>query len=70
MCVCVCGSFEHKGSPPFEEKYTVRDKRQNIWSRVELETGSNPCAQVSSDEKKEIVDFWEWRMSGGELKLF
>ena len=44
-------------SPPFKEKWTVRDKRQNIRSIVEHERGSNPCAQVSSNEKKESVDF-------------
>ena len=57
-------------SPPFKEEWTIRDNRQNIWSTVEHERGSNPCAQESSNEKKESIDFWEWRMSGGELKLF
>ena len=70
MLACVCVYEKWGVSPPFKEKWMVRDNRQNIWSRVELKSGSNPCAQVSSNEKKESVDFWEWRMSGGELKLF
>ena len=37
---------------------------------MEQERRSNPCAQESSNKKKESVDFWEKRMSGGELKLF
>ena len=27
---------------------------------VEHERGSNPCAQESSNEKKESVEFYEW----------
>ena len=34
---------------------------------MEQERRSNPCAQESSNKKKESVDFWEKRMSGGEV---
>ena len=47
-----------------------RLKGKKIWSMVELERGSNLCAQEYSNKKKESVDFWEKRMSGRELKLF
>ena len=68
MCVIW---YEKLGeSPPFKEEWMVRDNRQKIWSTVEHERGSNLCAQELSNEKKESVEFWEWRMSGGELKLF
>ena len=33
---------------------------------VEQERRGNLCVQESSNEKKESVDFWEKRMSGGE----
>ena len=37
---------------------------------MEQERRSNLCAQESSNQKKESVDFLEKRMSGEELKLF
>ena len=69
MLGCVCDHEKWGESPPFKEEWIVRDKRQKIWSMVKHERGSNPCAQVSSHEKEESTNFWEWRMSGGELKL-
>ena len=60
VTMCVWYMQMRGESPPFKEKWIVRDKRQKIWSRVELESGSNLCAQESSNEKKESVNFWEW----------
>ena len=59
-CVCVCDHEKWGESPPFKEEWIVRDNRKKIWSMVELERGSNTCAEESSNEKKESVDFLEW----------
>ena len=56
-----CGYANEERALPFKDKWIMEIKRQNIWPSVEFESGNNPCAQVSSNEK-EVLTFERQRI--------
>ena len=64
ISVCESGSFEQEESFILKMNWPSRWRDKRIWSMVKFENRLNPCAQITSNEKRELTFLSHVRQKG------